>query len=65
MGSVFVTIKQLFCSHEHLQFMINLYGDKINYYSGKYGNGKTVRSLWRCKNCGAIIGKEDLNGEED
>lgn len=49
-------LKRLFCRHRDLDFKINLYGDAINAWS----LSKVYRSLWRCKNCGAIVPKRHL-----
>jgi len=53
-------LNKLFCKHKEIEFLENLYGDKINHYSGK----EICRSLWRCKNCGKIIKNNKLFKEE-
>lgn len=50
--------KRIFCSHndDDLEFVRNVYGDEINWRSGK----NIVRSIWVCKNCGKTIYKSEL-----
>lgn len=48
--------KRLLCKHDDLEFIRNVHGDEINQLSGK----ETVRSIWKCKNCGKIIYKNYL-----
>lgn len=43
----------LFCLHEKLEFVANIYGDQINIHHGK-------RSVWKCKSCGKLIYKDKL-----
>lgn len=47
----------MFCKHTDLEFVENIYGDRINYYS----TGKTIyRSIWKCKKCNKEVLKENL-----
>lgn len=55
-------IKQLFCKHECVLWVRNVYGDEINRLSA---NRKTVRSIWRCKKCGKSIMAGELYREEN
>ena len=48
--------KRLKCPHNDLEFVRNVYGDEINALSDR----KTVRSIWKCKNCGKVIYKSYL-----
>ena len=48
--------KRLFCNHNHIEFVRNIYGDEINYISVFY----TYRSQWKCKKCGETIYKSEL-----
>lgn len=51
---IFYRIK---CKHNDLEFYKNIYGDNINGYS----SGVPIyRSIWRCKNCGKLILRENL-----
>lgn len=50
-------LKRIFCSHDDLEFVRNVYGDEINWRSGK----NIVRSIWVCKNCGKTIYKSELH----
>ena len=45
-------IKRLFCKHEY-EFLRNIYGDEINWCGG-------YRSIWRCKKCGALEYRKNL-----
>lgn len=49
--------KKLLCNHESLEFVRNIYGDEINFISPP---NKTIRSIWKCKNCGKIFYKSNL-----
>lgn len=49
--------KKLLCNHESLEFVRNIYGDEINLISPP---NKTIRSIWKCKNCGKIFYKSNL-----
>ena len=46
-------IKSWFCKHEY-EFVRNIHGDEINWCGG-------YRSIWRCKKCGNIQYREELN----
>ena len=46
-------IKQLFCKHNNIEFIRNIYGDEINYAN--------TRSVWKCKYCGKILYRRHLN----
>ena len=52
-------LKQLFCKHESLNFVRNIYGDEINAVSVT----KIYRSWWECSNCGKWIPKPELMPE--
>lgn len=45
-------LKRLFCRHD-LEFVRNIYGDEINEWGWK-------RSIWRCKHCSKLIGRNEL-----
>ncbi len=49
-------LKRLFCVHQYV-FVRSLFGDQILFY----GEGGRVRSLWRCAQCGKLIGRADLH----
>lgn len=49
-------LRKISCKHNDVEFIRNIYGDEINQLSGK----NTVRSIWKCKNCGRIIYKGSL-----
>lgn len=49
-------LRKILCKHNDVEFIRNIYGDEINQLSGK----NTVRSIWKCKNCGRIIYKGNL-----
>ncbi len=48
-------LKAILCQHpvEHLTFVENIYGDRINVSGG-------MRSIWRCRDCGKDIFRPDL-----
>lgn len=46
--------KRLFCRHQNLEFVRNLYGDEIVDWGWK-------RSVWACKRCDAAVGKDELH----
>ena len=46
-------IKRLFCRHNNIEFIRNIYGDEIN--------TADARSVWKCKYCGKILYKDELN----
>ena len=46
-------IKRLCCEHEY-EFVRNIHGDEINWCGG-------YRSIWRCKKCGNIQYRDELN----
>ena len=48
-------LKRLFCRHQALAWVRNIYGDEI--IERGYN-----RSLWRCKRCGAIVPMPGLGG---
>jgi hypothetical protein len=52
-------IQQLFCQHEELKFVRNIYGDEINTAGGD-------RSIWRCQHCNKLVyqGKLHYGSEE-
>lgn len=50
-------VKYLLCSHSRRRFLRNIYGDEIIWVSPI---NKTYRSWWVCKNCGGLIGDENL-----
>lgn len=50
-------IKQLFCKHNNIEFVRNIYGDEIN----KISTSHIYRSAWRCKYCGKILYSGYLN----
>ena len=51
-------LKQLFCKHENKTCLTNCYGDYIDIASGyKF---PTIRSIWKCKDCGKIIKSQYL-----
>lgn len=54
-------LRKISCKHNDIEFIRNIYGDEINQLSGK----NTVRSIWRCKNCGRIIYKGKPYMEND
>lgn len=54
------TLKKIFCKHENLEFIRNIYGDEINRVSLKH----IYRSIWKCKDCGKIVYKGKLGGEK-
>ena len=45
--------KQLFCKHNNIEFVRNIYGDEINLVN--------ARSEWKCKYCGKILYQKGLN----
>jgi hypothetical protein len=47
-------LKRLFCRHQAVAFVRNIYGDEINEWGGK-------RSIWKCKRCGAAVPEAYLN----
>lgn len=49
-------IQRIFCKHESLTFVRNIYGDEINRVCLKH----TYRSIWRCDKCGKIFYKHSL-----
>lgn len=49
--------KSLFCNHNY-KWLRNVYGDEI------YRTGKFKRSYHKCKNCGKLQSKENLNLEK-
>lgn len=49
-------LKKLFCKHEDLEFVRNIYGDEIN----RINYRKIYRSIWLCKKCGKQIYKGSL-----
>lgn len=55
------TLKKMFCKHENLEFIRNIYGDEINRISLKH----IYRSIWQCKDCGKIVYKGKLGGENE
>lgn len=46
-------LKTLFCTHENLSHVRNIYGDQVN-YSGGY------RSVWECDKCHKTIYRRTL-----
>ncbi len=46
-------LKRLLCRHD-LGFLRNIYGDEIIARGWK-------RSVWRCKNCGKTVDRDDLH----
>lgn len=53
-------LKRLICNHRYIIFIKNIYGDEINALSTK----KTIRSIWKCIDCGKIIYSDSLYNEE-
>lgn len=53
-------LKRLKCKHKHLRLIRNVYGDEINALSTK----KTIRSIWKCIDCGKTIYSGHLHIEE-
>ncbi len=51
-------IRRMFCRHPEHYFVRNIHGDEINEWDGN-------RSLWRCKRCGSILAKPELNGDKE
>ena len=49
---MFGFLKRLFCRHDY-HFARNLYGDQIIEWGWK-------RSVWQCKKCGALQGRDEL-----
>lgn len=45
---IWTLLRRIFCRHKRLRFDQNVYGDLINYISGK-------RSLWICERCGCTV----------
>lgn len=46
--------KRLFCKHEY-EFLCNIYRDEVIWCNG-------YRSIWRCKKCGALVYRKNLQG---
>ncbi len=47
-------LKVIFCRHKDLQFLGNIYGDLIDHCGGN-------RSAWKCRRCGWVVYKRELN----
>jgi len=58
MGRIFKLFNR--CKHNHIKFIENIHGDRINFYKG-------YRSLWLCKDCRKVFKNEVLilNKEND
>lgn len=55
---MFKILKRVRCKHDNLECISNIYGDMIHAMSS---SKMTVRSVWKCKNCGKVICKGELN----
>jgi hypothetical protein len=50
-------VKYIKYKHECVEFIENVYGDRINFLST---SKHITRSLWRCKQCGRLLRNEYL-----